>query len=84
MDADSAQIYLTVEARGTGTTHGHKELGKFRSEILTAIDDMSLSATAVCYHLRKFAEFQGYDEIKRIHWLRLTFQGEFKQDFSKP
>jgi hypothetical protein len=80
MGGENVQIYITVEAKGTGTTHAHQELGKFRSKILAVLDDTNLSATAVCYHLRKFTESNGIDDNKRIYWMRINFDGEFKQN----
>jgi len=84
MDADEGRIYTTIECKGTGSTHAHKELGKIRSAIINVIDDTYLSATAVCYHLRKFSEVDGFDNDKKIWWLRLGFAGQFKQNVARP
>lgn len=84
MDADLSQVYLTVECKGTGTTHAYKELGLFRSAILSVIDDTAIESTAVCYLLRKFTEFEGFDEERKVYWLRLGFIGNFKQNTSYP
>lgn len=89
MDADEGRVYLTTEctstaeAGGTGI-HAYKQLGKFRSEILTAIDDMSLSSTATIYHIRKFSEIEGFDEAKKIYWHRIGFDIYAKQNFNVP
>ena len=81
MDADECRIFLTIETKGTGTTSPYKELGKFRSAILAVIDDTSLqSNTAVAYHFRKFSEVEAYSEDKKLHWLRLGFDGRFAQN----
>ena len=85
MDADTGRITLTVESQEGSGLHSHKELGQFRSAIMDVIDDTSLqSNTAVCYHLRKFSETTGFDEDKKVYWLRLSFEGQFKQNFSFP
>jgi len=84
LDAEEGRIYLTIECQGTGTTHAHKEIGKFRSEILTAINDMELRSTAVCYHIKKFSEVEGYDDQKKMYWSRLGFDCEFKENFNRP
>jgi len=85
MDADEVNIFLTVETRGSGAIHAHKEIGKFRSAILSIIDDTSLqSTTAVCYHFRKFSEVEGFDEDKKVWWLRAGFNGEFLQNSTWP
>ncbi len=84
LDADAGQIFLTVECKGSGSLTPYKELGKFRSAILNVIDDTPLSATAVCYMCRKFSEVEGYSEDKRVHWLRLGFSTEMRQNFSNP
>lgn len=80
MDADEVRMFLTIEAKGTGTTHAYREIGKFRSAILAVIDDTSLqSTTAVAYHFRKFSEVEAYSEDKKVWWLRLGFDGKFPQ-----
>ena len=84
MDADSSQLYLTVECKGTGTTHAYKELGLFRSAILSVIDDTSIASTAVCHLLRKFSEYEGFDEEKKVYWLRIGFTGDFVQNTNYP
>ena len=85
LNADSAQIFLTIEAKGTSTTHAYKELGNFRSAIMDIIDDTSLqSNTAVAYHCRKFSEVEGFDEDKKIRWHRLGFDVEYLQNFNLP
>ena len=83
MDADEVRIFLTIETKGTGTTTPYKELGKFRSAILAVIDDTSLqSDTAVAYHFRKFSEVEAYSADKKLHWLRIGFDGKFLQNSS--
>ena len=62
----------------------YKELGKFRSAIINAIDDKNLSGTAVCYLCRKFSEVEGYAEDKKVYWLRIGFLFEGKQNISIP
>ena len=84
MDADKGRVYLTIECKGTGTTHAFKEMGKFRAAIINAIDDTNLSGTAVCYHLRKFSEIEGFDGERGVNWLRLSFDGEWRQNTSLP
>ncbi len=89
MDADEARIYLTVECTGTAEAggtgiHALKQLGKFRSEILTAIDDMSLTATSYCYHIRKFSETEGFDNDKKVYWLRMGFDFLGRQNLDLP
>ena len=84
MDADVGRIYLTIEAVGTSTTHAFKEIGKFRSAIISAIDDQGLSATAVCYHICKFSEIEGFDDDRKVNWLRLSFDAQFKQSTGNP
>ncbi|HUV84556.1 MAG TPA: hypothetical protein VMV86_02555 [Methanosarcinales archaeon] len=84
MDADESRIYLTCESKGSGTLHPYKEVGKLRSAIIGAIDDQSLSATSVCYHIRKFSEAEGYDEDKKVYWLRMGFTANFRQNTSLP
>lgn len=83
LDGDECNIYLKVECRGTGTTHPLQEVGKFRSAILGVIDDTALSTTtACCVLLRKFSEVEGYDEAKKVYWLRIGFDGWFRQNFN--
>jgi len=84
MDSDKGRIYLTIESQGSGSLHPYKEIGKFRSAILNIIDDTNLSATSVCLHLRKFSEFEGYDGLKKLYWLRLGLSGEFVHNSSLP
>lgn len=84
MDADEASIYLTTECKGTGTIHAHKEIGKFRSAILNVLDDKSLTGTAACFLLKKSSEVEGFDEEKKVWWLRIGFDGTWKQNFGKP
>ena len=85
MDSDNSTMFLTIECRGTATTHAHKEIGKFRSAILNIIDDTSLqSTTAVCYWLKKFSEVEGFNEADNVYWLRMGFNGQFKQNASFP
>lgn len=85
MDADESRIFLTIESKGTGTTHAYKELGKFRSAILAVIDDTALqSNTAVAYHCRKFSEVEAYSEDKKLHWLRIGLDVKYKQDTTLP
>ena len=84
MDADQGRIYLTIECQGSGSTTPYKQLGWFRSAIINLIDDVSLSATAVIYHCRKFSEAEGYEFDKKVHWLRMGFNIEAKQNTSKP
>ena len=81
MDADESRIYLTIEARGSGSVHAYKEIGKMRSAILAVIDDTSLvSTTAVAYHCRKFSEVEGYSEDEKVYWARIGFSVNFKQN----
>ena len=83
MDADESRIYLTIEARGSGSVHAYQEIGKMRSAILAVIDDTSLqSNTAVAYHCRKFSEVEGYSEDEKVYWNRIGFQVNFKQQTS--
>ncbi len=84
MDADQARIYLTIECMGSGSTTPYKQLGYFRSSIIRLIDDQPLSATAVFYHCRKFSEIEGYDDLRKVHWLRLAFNAEARQNTTKP
>ena len=85
MDADNSSLFLTIQCRGTGSVHAHKEIGKFRSAILNIVDDTSIqSNTAVCYWMKKFSEVEGFDEDKKMWWLRLGFLGQFKQNASYP
>ena len=84
MDADETRIYLTCESKGSGSLHPYKENGKMRSAILNVIDDTNLSATSVCYHIRKFSEAEGYDGDKKVYWLRLGFTAIYKQNTSIP
>ena len=84
LDADDARIFLTVEAKGSGSLVPYKELGKFRSAIISAIDDKSLSATAVIYLCQKFSEVEGYAEDKKVYWLRIGFNIEAKQQTNLP
>jgi len=84
MGADDGEFYITVEAKGTGTTHAYKELGSFRSEIINILDDSSHSGTAVCYHFRKFSEIEGLDVEQKVRWIRMGFLAKFKQDSTKP
>lgn len=85
MSADSSQIYVTIEAQSSGSEHAYDILGDFRSQILSVLDDTALnSTTAVCYHLRKFGETESFDEERKVYWLRIGFNGEFKQNFSLP
>ena len=83
MDTDEGRLYLTIEARGTGSTHAHRELGLLRSAILNVIDDTALqSNTGVCYLMRKFSEFEGYDDKEKVWWMRLGFSTTYRQNFS--
>ena len=84
MDANNGRIFLTIEARGTGTTHAFKELGKFRAAIISAIDDKSLTGTAACYHIHKFSDFEGFDSDRKVNWLKMGFNGEWRQNTSLP
>lgn len=85
MDADSVRLYLTIECKGTATTHAHKEIGNFRSAILNVIDDTALTSnTAVCYHIRKFSEVEGFSDDKKAYWLRIGFDTHFKQNVNFP
>jgi len=85
MDADDSRMDLVIEAKGSGTLHAHRELGSFRSAILAVIDDTSLqSNTAVAYHCRKYSEFESFDEAKRLHWLRMSFGLQYRQNTSLP
>lgn len=85
MDGDDATMFLTVQCRGSGSTHAHKELGNFRSAILNVVDDTALqSDTGVCYLFKKFSEVVGYNEDDKYWFLRMGFQGDFKQKFNLP
>lgn len=84
LDADAGQIFLTVECKGSGSLTPYKEVGNFRSAILSAIDDQSLSATSVCYLCRKFSEIEGYSIDRKVHWLRMGFSFEGRQNTSLP
>jgi len=84
MDADEGQMYLTIECKGTGTTHALEEIGLFRSEVLSGLDDKTLSATNVCYWIRKFSEIEGFDDSKKVWWLRMGFNTIWEHDTSKP
>ena len=85
MDSDESNIFLTVESRTSGSTHAHKELGKFRSAILAVIDDTSLqSNTGVAFFVKKFSEVEGFSEDEKVHWLRMGFACHFKQNTSFP
>ena len=83
MDGDEGVLNITIECRGTGSVHGHQEVGKFRSAILNVIDDTSISnSTAVCYHIRKISEEDGYDEEEKVYWSRMNFTTWYKQNFN--
>lgn len=85
LDAETARIFVTVQAKGTGSTHPHKEIGKFRSAILAVLDDTGLdSSTAVAYYFKKFGEVEGYSEEQQIHWLRMGFEAEYKVNTNNP
>lgn len=84
LEADEGRITLTIESQGGSGLHAWKEIGKFRAAIINAIDDQPLSATAVCYLCRKFSEFEGYDDDRRVFWDRLSFLTEFRQNTSNP
>ena len=84
MDADKGRIYLTIECKGTGSIHAYKELGKFRAGIINAIDDKNLTGTAVCYLLQKFSDVEGFDDDRKVNYLRMGFNGEWRQNTSLP
>lgn len=85
MNADDARIYLTIESQGSGSTlSAYKEIGKFRSTILSLIDDTNLSGTATIYHLRKTNELEGYDEDTKVYYSRIGFDCITKQSSNTP
>ena len=91
MDVDEVNMFLTTECRGTATIgHAHKEIGKFRSAILNVVDDTGFfgisntTKTAVCHHFKKFSEVEGFDEDKKVWWLRMGFDGNFVQQSTYP
>ena len=84
LDADEGRITLTIEVKGTGSTHAYKELGNFRSAIINVVDDKPLSGTAVCYLFKKFSELEGFDEDKKVWSLRMGFNAEYKQQTNLP
>lgn len=84
LSADAGRISLRIECRGTSSTHAYKELGKFRSAVISVIDDKSLSGTAVCYLCQKYSEFESFDEEKKVYSLTMGFLAEFKQNTSIP
>ncbi len=93
MDTDEVNMYLTIECRGSsvGTSlHALKEIGWFRGAILSLLDDTAIGfsggggTTAVCYHFRKFSEFEGYKDQENVHWLRIGFDAHYKQTTSYP
>ena len=85
LSADAGRITLTIESLEGSGIHPHKELGQFRSAVLGAIDDTAIqSNTAVCYMCRKFSEIEGYDEGKKVYWLRLSFDTEFRRNTTFP
>jgi hypothetical protein len=84
MDADEAFVYLTVTTLGSGSLHPFKELGKFRSTIISLLDDTNLSATATIYHMRKENEFEMYDDDTKVYGLKMGFLLKTKQSSTIP
>ena len=82
LDGDEGRMYITIEAKGTGSTHAYQEIGKIRSAILNVVDDTAFASTAVCYHMRKFTELEGYDEKEKVWWYRIGFDCWYKQNFN--
>jgi len=84
MGADEGTVTLTIESKTSGTTHAHKEIGNFRSAILTVLDETSFASTAVCYYCKKVSEVESFNDDKNVYSLILDFDTQFKRNVSVP
>ena len=86
MAGEEGRLYLRIETKGgTGSEHGIKNLGQFRRNILSILDDTNHSATAVVYHCRKTNESgDRFDDINKCYYNTLGFDIWLKVNTTVP
>lgn len=85
MGGEEGRLYLRIETKGSGTEHPIKNLGNFRRNILSVLDDTNHSATAVVYHLRKTNESgDKFDFDSKCYYNTIGFNVLVKQNFNLP